>query len=479
MNRTCTIIAVLAALSMSFNSTRAQSNRPRIPNLAAFSDPTGDVRTYSPGGDLDLTGPFFQPLGTNGRTCGTCHQPADGMTISAAHVATRFDLTLGADPIFSANDGSNCDHDIDTATLSGRTAAFSLLRTRGLIRIAMAVPDNRDFEIVNVMNPYRCNETNIISVYRRPLPTANLKFLSAVMWDGRESSTQTSTTPISSANYPQTLMSNLAHQSMDAVLTHAMGAAPPTAAQQQAIVEFEMGLYTAQADDKGSGSLQAQGATAGPQALSGQQFYIGMNDPVGLDPMNPVPFNFSTTIFNIFDAWENTRSPHRQAVNRGQTVFNTKTFTITNVPGLTGNTFSNGVTAPDSITATCGICHDTPNAGNHSVSAPLNIAVADPPGSPNNILDVTYLPVITVCQRPGLTNCVQTTDPGRALVTGLFADVGKFKGPVLRGLAARAPYFHNGAAASLQQAVDFYDTRFSIGFTEQEKSDLIAFLNSL
>jgi cytochrome c peroxidase len=65
------------------------------------------------------------------------------------------------------------------------------------------------------------------------------------------------------------------------------------------------------------------------------------------------------------------------------------------------------------------------------------------------------------------------------MITGKFADVGKSKGPILRGLAARAPYFHNGSARSLLDVVDFYDVRFSIGFTAQEKSDLVAFLGSL
>ena len=65
------------------------------------------------------------------------------------------------------------------------------------------------------------------------------------------------------------------------------------------------------------------------------------------------------------------------------------------------------------------------------------------------------------------------------MITGKFADAGKFKGPILRGLAARAPYFHNGSAQTLEDAVDFYDSRFAIGFTAQEKSDLVAFLRSL
>jgi cytochrome c peroxidase len=148
------------------------------------------------------------------------------------------------------------------------------------------------------------------------------------------------------------------------------------------------------------------------------------------------------------------------------------------VAGLNGNTFANGVTAPASVVSTCGICHDSPNAGDHSVSAPLNIGVADPPGG-ENTLDTSYLPVITICQLPSLTTCVKTTDPGRAMVTGKFADVSKFKGPILRGLAARAPYFHNGSATTLRDAVNFYNTRFNIGFTPQEISDLVAFLNTL
>jgi cytochrome c peroxidase len=72
-----------------------------------------------------------------------------------------------------------------------------------------------------------------------------------------------------------------------------------------------------------------------------------------------------------------------------------------------------------------------------------------------------------------------TTDPGRALFTGHCADLGRVKGPILRGLASRAPYFHNGAAASLEQVVDFYNLRFQMGLTAQEKSDLVAFLKSL
>ena len=76
-------------------------------------------------------------------------------------------------------------------------------------------------------------------------------------------------------------------------------------------------------------------------------------------------------------------------------------------------------------------------------------------------------------------NCKTTTDLGQALIDGKFDHVGKIKGPILRGLAARAPYFHNGSAATLLDAVNFYNTRFNLHLSEQDKDDLVAFLKTL
>jgi cytochrome c peroxidase len=110
--------------------------------------------------------------------------------------------------------------------------------------------------------------------------------------------------------------------------------------------------------------------------------------------------------------------------------------------------------------------------GDHSVAFPIDIGITD---ASRRTPD---MPLYTLRNRTtGQTR--QTTDPGRALITGKWADIAKFKGPVMRGLAARAPYFHDGSAADLETAVEFYDTRFTIGFTDQEKADLVAFLNSL
>jgi hypothetical protein len=391
--------------------------------------------------------------------------------VSAAHVADRFEETHGTDPIFHTNDGSNCDHDIDVSTVEGRRHAYSLLISRGLIRIAIPMPDRAEFEVVHVKNPYGCDDTKTLSMYRRPLPSTNLRFLSTVMWDGRESSTQTGTTPIAFATNPQDLLANLRHQAMDATAGHAEGKNPITAEVQQQIMAFEMALSTAQDFDSIAGSLDAGAASGGPRAIVDQPFFVGINDPLGLNPFK-TPFN--PVVFTLFnDAWVHAASgparERRASIVRGQTLFNLRPINITGVGGL------NDATGQRVIKGTCGTCHDAPNVGNHSVSAALNIGVSDPHGP----LDVKYLPVFTLRQNGHGHDVIKTTDPGRALITGKWEDIGKLKGPILRGLAGRAPYFHNGSAADLQDVIEFYDARFDMKLTEGEKRDLVAFLSAL
>jgi len=473
-----------------------------IPNGVFFPNSGGASQTYSTaGGGIDLTGPFFQSLGTNGRSCGTCHQPSDGMSISAADVQQRFVQTRGKDPIFRPVDGSNCNHNIDVSTFDGMSAAYSLLRTRGLIRIAIAVPANADYRVVSVNNPYGCNESNVISMYRRPLPSTNLSFLSAVMFDGRESSAATGTTKILFSNYPTSLLNDLAHQSLDATNGHAQGdGTRPTPAEQQQIVNFEMALFTAQAVGHSTGLLNAQGATGGPLPLLTQPFFISVNSsvhfllpqfeqPGGL--VTPGDGRFTPAIFNPFDAWAALPSAGpRASVARGQAIFNSKPINITDVAGINDDLSAGGLVAGGipSLQGTCGTCHDTPNVGNHSFPTPLDIGTGNP--NPSNLstnlggLDVSYLPTITVCKTDMATGlptsiCKTTTDLGQALIDGKFDHVGKIKGPILRGLSARAPYFHNASAQTVLDAVHFYENRFGLVLTPQEESDLVAFLSVL
>ena len=467
---------VLSALLLGTATVVGAEPPTFLPNLFPFPNPHGILKTFNESGKLDLTGPFFQSLGTNGRSCATCHQASDAWSVSAAHVAERFEETQGLDPIFRTNDGSNCDHDIDTSTVHGRRQAYSLLTSRGLIRIALAVPAEAEFEVVSVSNPYGCTETSTLSMYRRPLPSTNVRFLTTVMWDGRESSMQTGTIPIKPlGSNPGDLQTDLLHQSVDATMGHAQATTAPTPQQQRQIVMFELGLSTAQAVEFGAGSLEAHGASGGPVALYNQDSFVGINDPLGQNPrgtaFNPVIF----TLFTPTWAHEQSDNHHRASILRGQTLFNSHPINITGVGGL------NDATGLPLMKGTCGTCHDSPNVGNHSVIAPLNIGIADVK-NPLNPLGLDYLPVITLKNTaPGQDNgkIILTTDPGRALVTGKWQDIGKFKGPILRGLSARAPYFHNGSAESLKDVVEFYNIRFGMGLTESEKADLAAFLSTL
>jgi cytochrome c peroxidase len=200
---------------------------------------------------------------------------------------------------------------------------------------------------------------------------------------------------------------------------------------------------------------------------------LGINDPLGGDPTGRP---FDPTVFTLFDAWQSSLpgsqgpAAARAAIARGQEIFNHKPLAIVGVSGL------NDDLGVPSISATCTTCHDAPNAGNHSVPAPLRIGVDAV--APVGGLNVSGLPVYTL-RNLATGEIERTTDPGRALITGRWKDIGRFKGPTLRGLAARGPYFHNGSAARLEDVIAFYDARFQIGLTEQEKADLLAFLGAL
>jgi hypothetical protein len=296
-------------------------------------------------------------------------------------------------------------------------------------------------------------------MYRRPLPATNLGFLSTIMWDGREPS--------------------LVHQAVDATLIHAQANAAPTSDQQNQIVTFESGIFTAQIFDNVAQNLNAYGGNGGPVALSQEpaNFFIGVNDPLGNNPTGK-PFN--PNIFDLYKSpsWSNSQAngtQQRNSIARGEVVFNTTQINITGVTGL------NDVLGMPSIPGFCGTCHDTPNVGNHSVKAPLNIGIANAGSNSPPALDISGLPVFALkCTTGPLAGqTFVVTDPGRALITGNCADIGKVKGPILRGLAARAPYFHNGSAATLMDVANFYDQRFNIGFTDGQKQDLVNFLNAL
>jgi len=449
-------IPILFALALA--ASLSLSGGILFPNPLFTFDSSGILSTY---GKVDPTNPFFRPLGTNGRTCNTCHLAGSAWSITPADVHAKFYATRGLDPIFRTNDGSNCPS-ADVSTPGARASAYSMLMNKAVIRISLQMPTNAEFQIIDIQDPYDCAETTTSNpaFFRRPLPSTNLGFLSAVMWDGRE--TVFGAVPGKSLNLEQ----SLENQAQDAITGHAQGAVP-TAEQLAKITEFETRISTAQIFDVRAGDLTAKGAKGGPYALSQQKTYIGINDALGGDPTGAA---FDPNVFTLYESWKDSNSPHRRAVARGEALFNTLPIPITGVAGL------NDALKLPVIMGTCTTCHDTPNAGDHSLSVPLGIGTTAYPAQP--ALDIAGLPVYTVqCYATG--ESMQVTDIGRAMISGKCADIGKVKGPVLRGLAARAPYFHNGGAKTLDDAVEFYNQRFSLALSSQQKSDLVAFLRTL
>ena len=204
--------------------------------------------------------------------------------------------------------------------------------------------------------------------------------------------------------------------------------------------------------------------------------------------------NTTRYVFPLGDAWPERPSgtdadpdpepQARTAIARGHDVFMFRTFFIRDSMHL------NTVGLGNPVKRTCSTCHGMHMTGMDVANgwmdigttnlpwareAPLNPWTTETPQLP--LFKVTCNP--DVAPHPFLGRVIYTQDPGRALVSGKCNDVGTIVMQQFRGLAARAPYFSNGSAATLRELVDFYDRRYSIGYSEQEKRDLVAFLSAL
>jgi cytochrome c peroxidase len=407
--------------------------------LSPTPNPFGLAQSATSTGLIDPGSPFFASLGTNGRTCGTCHLAGQGWTITPFGVQLRFWQTGGLDPLFRPHDGANAP-ELDVSTVDARRRAYSLLLGRAVIRIGLPVKPTSEFELIAVDDPYGHASAAQLSLFRRPLPTTNLRFLTAINWDGRN-------TPAD----PTAIRLGLENQSNGATVNHAQAAAPLDQATRAAIVDFEVATVTAQVQDYRAGDLTALGAGGGPLPLLTLPFTIGANDPFAA--------GFDRHVFSLFDAWANLGdgddNDDRADIADGQRVFNEKEFSF-----------------PSGAKATCATCHSVPAIGGLSTFRMIDDGVSDPARRSSDVPLYTFRNKTT-------GDVLQTTDPGRALITGLWADMNKFKVPGLRALAARAPYFHDGSARDLWAVVDFYRRRFNIDFSDDERDHLVRFLASL
>ncbi|MEO7549714.1 MAG: hypothetical protein ABIT09_01055 [Croceibacterium sp.] len=461
-----------------------------FPAQLDYPDATGTVRLLLYGGPMPTKGhPFFEALGPNGRACVTCHQPAAAMSLSIPDVQRQWRRKGAADPLFAAADGSNCP-----SLPQERRESHSLLLDHGLIRIARAWPPRDlagnpiepDFELEIVRDATGCNNDPKwglhtpdphVSVYRRPRPVANLKFIEAIgfAYDPKagmslgldpETGKAVSGNLMADARVP-----SLSAQMRDAADIHLAIARRLSARDIARILDFERRLYTAQQSDTVGGMLDASDAHGGPLKL--------LQSPPGRLGSQGTP------VWSEFEAWEKMAAADkarldpavvafRESVARGARTFRTKTFLISDTAGI-----NSPIGFGNPVRNSCVFCHNMSFMGMDVAPGQVDLGTTNRPFAE----PMPWLPLFRVtCKKrphPHYGRVIETSDPGFALTTGRCSDVGRITLQSMRGLGARAPYFSNGSARDLRGIVDFYDRRYTIGYTEQEKLDLVNLMKAL
>lgn len=516
--------AYQAAMRSPLPADKAKDHVPGVfKQSETFNNAHGKLGSWNSLGTISTAGnAFFKSLGTNGRSCFSCHRPAESMSISAATLRAEFKASQGRDPVFAPVDGANCPSQVPAEYTApspvgrqsgkGRASleqAYSLLLERGLFRVFLPVPDDAEFTVKVLHDPYGCNtdpayarvveggrERQIVSVYRRPRMSANLRFMTEgssdqigvprnfdiltgellhdpadgapisgnLMWDGREPT--------------------LRSQARSATLGHAQALREPTDAELQQMVDVENAFFMAQDSLKVAGPLGSADAGAvygGARTLASQPA-----SPGGL-----------ADGFRLYDSWL-APSPAdagasggsaplalRASIARGQQLFNAPGITLSNVAGLNNLRVAPGGALNNPARVSCATCHGNLPAGSEIFArgqraigtGGLHARLGGP--APDKAL-----PLFEVACKPGFSipfigTRVRTNDPGLALITGRCADVGRTSVPQVRALAGRAPYFSNGSAATTADVVRFYNQRFGISLTAGEIRDLANFLLAL
>ena len=465
----------------------------------------GMVGVINAEGQLETRGhPFFEPLGTNGRACVSCHQPANAMSLSVDAIREQWRVSDGKDPIFAAIDGSNCPH-----LPQGEEASHSLLLNRGLFRIGLPWPPKRpdgteiqpEFSIEVVRDPTGCNThpsygltsaSPTVSVYRRPRMVANMRYVLStnfgvtpfIVKTGEVTDRDPETGKFVNMNImADARTTTLRSQAIDAALTHLEVTDMPDVETLQKIVEFEEQVYVAQSLSFGAGSLTEKDGPSGLGPINmmhGKAGFLGNNTTFYIIPMDGKWEN----IPRQGSAGDDSQADFRESVARGQKVFMFRTFWISDSMHI------NTVNLGNPIKRTCATCHGQHMTGMDSVNGWMDIGstnlpwAMEPPISPW-AEGKPEMPLFKLtCDKalnphPFLGRVIYTQDPGRALISGKCDDIGTIVMQQFRGLSARSPYFSNGSAQSLRQVVDFYDRRYNIKYTEQEKTDLVNFLSTL
>ena len=487
--------AILAGVASAGSSDRwwSPGEDRDLPASISYENEFGSLTILNANGAVRTKGhPFFEPIGHNGRACVTCHQPSDAMSISVTTLRERWAQTGGKDPVFAAIDGSNCPN-----LPQNERASHSLLLDKGLFRIFLPwppkAPDGKaiapEFTIEVVKDPTGCNlhpvyglqsENPTISVFRRPRVVGNLKYVTQVdriaMPFEVKSGEPLAVDPSTGERVSMNIMSDsreptLRTQAANAALIHLQAHQGLTDAQLQQIIDFEQQLYVAQSFDRRAGDLTK---ADGPPGLGPAAMLRGTPGILANGATNH--------LFGSFEVWSGSGADSadpgaafRASVSRGAALFQTRTIWVRDVYNF--NTL--GVGNPQK--RNCVGCHNMSMTGLDVAPGYMDLGTANLPhseaGDDLPLFKLTCSP--KAAPHPYLGRVIFTHDPGRALVTGRCREIGAITMQQFRGLAARAPYFSNGSAATLRDVIEIYDRRFDMKLTEQEIQDLTNFMSVL
>jgi hypothetical protein len=368
---------------------------PRLKARYVTTDPAVNRLLGLTESQLDINNIFFKRLGTNNRTCASCHYPSAAWTIAPVQLQAVFNAAvhpdgsieqdhLGLSGVFEPITGANCPTPASQFTsFASSQTAYSGLLNHGLIRNPINLPAGAEFTVTTA-DPFAC-ASNCgngvgpacaagipVSEYRKPLITANFRSLSTILWDGRSSilnsvnitspacAVPPCAPPPACTTPPCLGFGSIQNVENNATSTHAQTAGL-TSAQEQTLTAFQFQNIVAQTVNvvafdsagnpiAGAGDLTAEGARGGPNALQAQRIFIGQNDNFGncidatintgcrrvLAPLGSgvrdVPFN--PNVFTIYNAWNGNANPARASIARGQSTFNTRTIQIRNVAGI-------------------------------------------------------------------------------------------------------------------------------------------------
>lgn len=479
----------------------------QFPKELSYPNATGIASNYLEGDVFSTKDhPFFMAIGGNGRACVTCHQPSDGMSLKASTAKQRWQETNGTDPLFAAIDGSDCPH-----LPQEEAASHSLLIEHGLFRIFRPWPPlpvngevvEPEFDIEVIRDPTGCNthpqygllsDSPMVSVYRRPRPATNLKFITAVGFpfepkNGLPLPSDPLTGEMVSGNITaDSRVWTLREQAIDALQTHMEYRGDIDEALLEEIIDFETRIFTAQSIDFRAGDLTGDDAKGGAK-------FLAQADAGVLNSGTRLP------MWDEYDAWleyldksfqdyqneytskNNNSQPNlskeqfefRQSVARGVKFFRDVTFLVKDNAGITDMGFGNPVRND------CNFCHNMTRSGMDVAPGQVDLGTTNSPFAD----PAPHLPLFKLtCKKDFLTHAhlgktVYTTDPGFALTTGRCKDIGKITIQNMRGLAARSPYFANGSAKTIRDIVDYYVRRYNMTMTEEQKQDLTNLMSVL